>query len=215
VRILIASGSGRYADPWHPYEETSAALAGLLLLAGHDVAVRDDPDAAMTELDRVDLLVVNAGDPWRDAAVTVPSAASLEGLQSAVERGIGVLALHSAVSSLRDHPLWAELTGAIWVPGVSWHPPFGTMRVQGGALPDGRQQPGFEVEDELYCRLQLIGDRHVVTSHEVDGIVHPTSWVREVGKSRVAVDLLGHDARSYASEEHRSAILRLVDWVTR
>jgi hypothetical protein len=29
-KALLLSGVGRYADPWHPFAETSAALAGLL-----------------------------------------------------------------------------------------------------------------------------------------------------------------------------------------
>lgn len=34
MRALILSGAGRYADPWHPYAETSARLASLVAEAG-------------------------------------------------------------------------------------------------------------------------------------------------------------------------------------
>ena len=76
MRAIILNGAGRYADPWHPYAETSARLASLVAEAGYDVEVRDDVDAALATLGGdVALLVVNAGDP--DGPV--PDAAELGG----------------------------------------------------------------------------------------------------------------------------------------
>ena len=64
MRAIILSGSGRYADPWHPYPDTTERLAAIVGEAGFDVEVRDDVDAALATLgDDVRLLVVNAGDP--------------------------------------------------------------------------------------------------------------------------------------------------------
>src|SRR5688572_591129 len=65
-RAVIASGAGRYADPWHPFAATSVRLADLLERDGWQVDVIDDPDVALTELEGAALLVVNAGDPWRN-----------------------------------------------------------------------------------------------------------------------------------------------------
>ena len=42
MRAVILSGSGRYADPWHRYDETSAALAGIIAGVGYRVDVSDD-----------------------------------------------------------------------------------------------------------------------------------------------------------------------------
>ena len=41
MRAIILSGAGRYADPWHPYAETSARLAELAATAGYDVEVHE------------------------------------------------------------------------------------------------------------------------------------------------------------------------------
>ena len=49
-RALLLSGTGRYADPWHPFAETSRALAGLLREAGFGVDMADDVDAALAGL---------------------------------------------------------------------------------------------------------------------------------------------------------------------
>ena len=81
-------------------------------------------------------------------------------------------------------------------------------------LPDGGEVQDFDVYDERYSRLQAIGERHVVAEFDVDGERMPAAWVRTHAASRVAVDVLGHDARSYSSTGHRDLITRLARWST-
>ncbi len=210
---MIVSGSSRYADPWHPFTETSERLAEILREAGFAVEIDDDVDGAMTRLDGIDLLVVNAGDPWRDSPTKLPrDAPGIAGLTAAFDRGMAVLAQHCAVSSLRDYPDWAAAVGGMWVPGLSWHPPADAATIvpapdAGDLLPEP-----FEVFDERYCSIQGIGRNRVVAQHEGPDGPEPTVWVREYGASRIAVDLLGHDARSYDSDVHRALIARLARW---
>lgn len=206
VRTVILSGTERYADPWHPFTETTARLTGILRGIGHDVTVREDVDAAMSSLVDADLVVVNAGDPWRGGERGA-DAAALAAFDAALDRGIGVLAMHCAVASLRDYPRWAGAVGAVWLPTLSFHPPFGriVVDVEGGAP--------FAVEDERYCALQATGDRDVVAWHDGEGgHREPTAWRRVVGRSRVAVDALGHDARSYDAPGHVALVADLATW---
>ena len=215
MRALIASGTGRYADPWHPFTRTSPLIADVLSEAGFDTTIDDDVDRAMRSLTDVDLLVVNAGDPWRaEQPGATPSDESIQGFAAAIERGIGVLAFHCAVASLRDYPQWAPAIGVIWVPGLSFHPPFGQTEVTGTGMPDGSPVDDFALEDERYCHLQRVGSSHVVAMHAGDRAPEPAAWVREVDSSRIAVDLLGHDERSYGSAGHRRLIQRLGLWAT-
>ena len=81
----------------------------------------------MRRLDGVDLLVVNAGDPWRGDG-DPPAAESITGFADALRRGIGVLGLHAAAATMRDYR-WSEAFGAIWLPGLSGHPPIGVTRI--------------------------------------------------------------------------------------
>lgn len=213
MRAVIASGSGRYADPWHPFARTSPLLADTLIDAGFDVAVDDEVDRVMQDLGGVDLLVVNAGDPWRNGDGQHPHEASTDGFATALHRGIGVLAMHCAVSSLRDYPEWAPAVGGMWVPGSSFHPPASRAEITGRELPDGSPVATFTVFDERYCRLQRLGRSTIVAHHHgPEGETEPTAWVREIGRSRVAVDVLGHDERSYESPGHRFLIRELSRW---
>lgn len=212
-QALIVSGSGRYGDPWHPFAATSALLAELLTSAGFAVTVEDDLDDAMTRLAAVSLLVVNAGDPWRDATPEPPPAASIAGFRQAVEDGIAILAMHTAPATMRGYPDWAPTVGAVWLPGISCHPPIGSVDI---AIHDRRfgGPDAVGVVDERYCHLQPIGRSEIVATHQVEGATHPAAWLRTVGRSRVAVDLLGHDERSYASEGHRALVVALARWAT-
>lgn len=209
MHALIASGAGPYGDPWHRFGETSSRIAKILADAGLDVVVSHDVDDAMTRLDGVDLLVTNAGDPWRTEAPTSPVPDCLD---AAIARGVGILAFHTSVASLRDYPRWAEATGALWLPTVSGHPPRGPMTITGFTTPDGSAVADFEVDDEAYQRLQFVGDHHLVATHTVNGVTTPAVWTRTLGRTLVAVDTLGHDTATFDSEGHRALIRRLAVW---
>ena len=221
---LIVTGTGRYADPWHPLAETSAAIADILTADGWRVAVNADVDGALADLapsraaaeHDIDLLVVNAADPWRngETGFGVPED-SIVGLDAALGRGVGVLAMHTAVASLRDYPTWAAAIGAIWLPEVSMHPLLDAACVEIVEHPLTSGMQNFSLLDERYCWLQAVGSRTVLAQHTLDGVQHPLAWVRANGDSRIACDVLGHDTRSYESEEHRELVRRLAQWAGR
>ncbi|KQM80600.1 ThuA domain-containing protein [Agromyces sp. Leaf222] len=212
--VVVLSGGGRYADPWHPFAETSAALAELVREAGLTVEIDDDPDAAVAALgDDVRLVVVNAGDPG-DAPASSQAAAAASALDRALDRGIGVLAMHAAAASLRAYPAYERLLGGRWVRDVSWHPPFGEARVHvvgDHAVAEGLVD--FTVLDERYTGLRRLGEIEPIAEHEEGGAWHPLVWAREVGRSRLVYDALGHDARSYESAAHRALITSALGWL--
>ena len=215
-RALIAVGTGRYADPWHLFADNAAALGVILRSDGFDVRIDDDLDGALAALDGVDLLVVCAGDPWANGVTGhgAPSA-SLSGLRAALDRGMGVLGMHSASASLRDYPDWAAAIGVVWLPEISMHPPRGVAHVEALAHPLVDGIDSFTLVDERYCFLQPVGESEVVAEHEHDGLRHPLVRVREHGAARAAYDALGHDPVSYESGEHRELVRRLARWAAR
>ncbi|MGG7466281.1 ThuA domain-containing protein [Plantibacter sp. YIM 135347] len=221
---LIVVGSGRYADPWHPFAANAVQVERTLAEAGFETRVDTDVDRALGRLADVDLLVVLAGDPWRDngdhadgsphAADVGAPAASIASLTTAIERGIGVLAFHSASASLRDYPVWAGALGGVWLPEISMHPEIGTARITVHAdrhpIVDGLAD--FELFDERYSRIQRTGEVAILAEHEHEGVRHPVLWAREHGPSRIVYDALGHDERSFASPEHLELVRRSAAW---
>ncbi|MBP2436375.1 ThuA domain-containing protein [Microbacterium amylolyticum] len=211
MRALIATAEGRYTDPWHPFVETTQRLAETLTEAGFTTEVAP-VDEALARIGDANLLAVNAGDPWRHDPLPLGApVAAITGLDEALKRGIGVLAMHTSLSSLRDYPSWPIAVGGMWVPGLSMHPPISNATFSWAPHPLADTEP-LTAFDERYAYMQQFGPRDVVAVHEHDGINHPVVWTRSHGNSRIAVDLLGHDARSYDSPAHHALITRLAHW---
>src|SRR5690606_38630264 len=84
---IIATADGRYRDPWHPFDETTPALAGVLSEAGFETHILP-VDEALDNLTSADLLAVNAGDPWRHDPLPLGAPrAAIHGLDAALGRG--------------------------------------------------------------------------------------------------------------------------------
>lgn len=229
---LLLTGHGPYADPWHPFAETSRALAEVATESGLVPVIRTDVDAALAEL-RIGplpaLIIANLGRPDDGTALSADARAGLQRML----RDLPLLALHAAANAFPDEPAWEARLGGRWVPDVSGHPPLdrfaahrvgalpagpGTVEGAAAALPAGPDLPSrIAVEDERYLHLRLAEDRHVLYAHQDDdGAPAPTIWVRGGGGAapRTAYDALGHDLRSYDSAEHRRALRALLGWLT-
>lgn len=216
---LLLTGAGRYADPWHPFAETSAAVADLLRDHGLTVTTADDVDSALEDFQDSaswpDLLVVNIGLP-RDGGTSPGTDAARAGLDAWAAGGRPLLALHSSSTSFVDSESWENALGGRWVRGASMHPPYGEAHILlDGSFPVG--VPNFTVDDERYSWLRTSPDVVVHARHEHEGHLHPLMWSleRPVGtaSARSFYDALGHDAASYSSPERRELLKRAVDWL--
>ncbi|MFE4835414.1 ThuA domain-containing protein [Arthrobacter sp. NPDC056691] len=215
---LLLTGTGRYADPWHPFPETTAALARLLTEAGIEVRVAGDVDDALARLDPADLwpdlLAVNVGLP-RDGRASPGTAAAMRGLERWAAAGRALLACHVSATSFVDCPAWEDALGGRWVRGVSMHPEYGAAKIlvqrDSGPLAEGI--PDFELDDERYSWLRTGADINVHAVHLHDGTSHPLLWSRAAGSSRTFYDALGHDAASFNSPEHLEILRRAIAWL--
>jgi hypothetical protein len=125
TRSVILSGGGLYRDPWHPFALTSGRLAKILGQAGHQVEIEENVAGRVADLGDADVIVVNAAaGPEQDTT------AAQAGLQAALSRGIGILAVHVGVTTLLGWPEWQAVTGAAWVRGQTMHPPAGPCTVR-------------------------------------------------------------------------------------
>jgi type 1 glutamine amidotransferase len=211
TQSLILSGGGEYRDPWHPFAATSERLAGLLRALGHEVEVSEFVGDSVADLSRWDLVVVNAA-----AGPQVNTTAAANGLRAALNRGVGVLAVHVGACTLLGLSAWESVTGAAWVSGQSMHPKTGLCRIT--TYPERHpicaSVTDFDIIDERYSYLRAAPDVVPLAAHEHAGEVHPLLWARVLGQSRVVTDALGHDERSYDSAAHCELISRAARWLT-
>lgn len=215
ARILVFSGAGLYADPWHPFPETSSAVAELLLHGGHRVLVRDSEPGCLLDLPQFDLLVVNSGGRTGEPSAEEAAAwiKDHRALREFHESGSPILALHTAVGTFPDWPAWAEIIGGRWGQDA-FHPDIGTatFRPADGAQdhPIWEGVDSLEAFDERYSNLELLDGSVPMIQHDTPGVQPVMGWL--VGES-VIYDGLGHDERSYESDGRRQVLLNEVHWL--
>jgi type 1 glutamine amidotransferase len=225
ARNLILTG-GLY----HPFEAASRTLAEVLGEVGFVSDITTDVHAGLAALaeGRYDLLTVFAlrwpmKDPRFDAdrerwgvQLTAADKAAIEGH---MERGRGVLALHTAAICFDDWPRWREIVGAGWAWGRSSHPPHGpaSVRITDDTHPITLGLQGFEFEDEAYSNMDLVPGIEALATVRAPSQERewPCLWARELNGTRVAYDALGHDSASLQHPTHRRIVQRAALWCTR
>lgn len=227
-RVLVLAGRGRYEDPWHDHAATSHRLAlvlGELELGGRatDVVVRSVFPDALEDLEDVDLLVVNAGTSWPgfvEAGIGPDDDAWAQfhvELERWARAGGRVLAVHQSANTFGDAPGWEEILGGRWVPGTSYHPPFGTATVTlatGGHPIIAGSDATVELLDERYCALRVAPSSEVLGwVPDEDGEPQPVVWATEAHGGRTVYCGLGHDVRAYDSVGYVRLLLRAVTWL--
>jgi type 1 glutamine amidotransferase len=210
----VISGGGRFADPWHPFPETSAQLAASIRERGWRVEVNDDAEAALTALGGhvlPSLLVLNIG--WYGPESFADPATA--GLVSALERGLPTLLVHSTLTSFPVWTPWHDIVGGGWTRGVTYHPDYGP----GLAITDpnhpitGGLERSLAITDERYTQLWVDETSQVFLTHDEAGERHPLAWTRSWGASRIVADALGHDADAYRTPGRAVLLQRELDWL--
>lgn len=214
--IIILSGHGRYADPWHPFEESTSAIAETLQSWGHATELRRTTGPDVLTVDGADLVVVNSGvgaDPTAPAAADPAWDEGFARFAEWIDGGGPVLGVHTAANTFNDWPGWVEVLGGRWTRGISMHPERSVAVFE--AVPEHEGHPivddlGLVIAyDERYSFMQLGPDAVPLMQHEMADRFHPCVWQH----GRAVYDGLGHDARSYASASRRDLLRREVDWL--
>ncbi|HYP44722.1 MAG TPA: ThuA domain-containing protein [Propionibacteriaceae bacterium] len=211
---LLVSGGGRFVDPWHPFGETSAALAAVLRNRGCDVTVSEDADAALATLgqdQRPSLLVLNIG--WHGPERFDESATA--GLVAALESGLPTLLAHSTLTAFPEWPLWRAIAGGGWTYGTTYHPDYspGVVLTELDHPVTAGMAP-FAIEDERYTQMWVDDQTsEVFLTHEEGGQRHPLAWTRRWGRSPIVADALGHDGHSYGLPGRVALLERELDWL--
>jgi hypothetical protein len=220
VTNLVLSGG-----PLHDFAASTRVLVDTLSAVGVDSTVVQDPRVALRSLsDRPrawDMVTVN-GLHWsarapRHAHLRDDWSFSLTDAEScALERyvlgGGGLLACHTAIICFDGDPRWAGCLGATWDWARSMHPPSGPVHIAPTEAatdhPLTRGVGGFDIVDEVYGFLERSPDLVPLLTSSHGGAEHPVLWERQVGRGRVVVDLLGHDAAAMGHPSQREVLRR-------
>lgn len=217
AEVLVLSGRGRYADPWHDHAATSAEVVEVLSAQGVDARLRSTFPDVLDGVTALRAVVVNAGsgrvdpgfdgddDAWRGFH---------DRLADLVAAGAGVLALHQSANTFTDDPRWRAMLGGRWHEG-SWHPPLGeatSTPVRPGTHPVTDGLADVVATDEQYCDLEVDAGCQVLVTTRHDGVDRPVVWAAP-GPHRVVYDALGHDVRSYESPSRLALLRRELSWV--
>lgn len=219
---LILSG-GIY----HPFAESSAALAALFLEQGIHSTVYEDMDLGLQALAEGDfqLLTVNAlrwrmhgkkYDPYRDEWAFSLSAEQQRTISEHVKQGGCLFGLHTASICFDEWQEWQQILGGQWQWGRSWHYPLGPVEVQVSrtfdALESGQRMTlNDEVYTDLACEptLTVLLESIATEQHPAQ----PLAWQHHYGKGRVFYDALGHDQASINQAEHAQLIRAAAAWL--
>ena len=224
--VTIFTGLSRYADPWHPVEQTSAEIAAVVRSLGLDVDLRTDEDpGALADLSGTDLLIVNSGggDPERPIAYDPAWQPSFDAVSAHVAKGGALLAVHNAAIAFPEWPAWADIVGTDWVRGTSGHPErsYAVFEADPSAVDHPvfsglvpilgvTDRPAVVCYDERYWRLVAHEGNTPLLGHETLGEWHVMGWAHG---SNVLYDGLGHDARSYTSAHRRLYLANEIRWL--
>lgn len=196
VRNLLLSG-GIY----HPFAETSAVVARHLSRTGVETTVLPVREGlARLAEEPFDLLTVNAlafsmtqaekYAPLRARFAFAASAEDRAAIRAHMDRGGGLLGLHTAAICFDGWDEWPAILGAGWVWGASHHPMPEYVTVSGAH--------GFTLWDELYCGLALASGCEVLATATSESVSDPQPVLTR--KGRAIYLALGHDLTGVSTE---------------
>lgn len=223
IRNLILTGG-----IFHPFEESSAALAEVLEAVDVRSTITLDIEGGLRALGQgaYDLLTVNAlrwtmtqhekYEPYRAEWAFELSPEGQDALTRHVGRGGGLIALHTASICFDTWKDWATILGGAWVWPRSHHPPKGPVSVTFRPIrqPIVWGLPRMALEDEIYHALRREPGAVTLAAGRVepDGEMQPVAWAHAFGDGRVVYDALGHDGASIREATHAQFLRRAALW---
>ncbi len=217
--------SGGYS---HPFDDSSPALAALIEEAGWQPHIEDDVDTAIAAVAHGPALLAVNALRWsmtqhekyaadRSAYAYALPYQHMDAIEHYVVGGGRLFVLHVGTICFDNQLRWHDVMGGGWTWGHSHHPPMGKIEVRltdvGATMSNGPDR--FELLDEAYHNLDPAEDCEVLATCEIEEGPQPLAWVRNYGEGRVAVDALGHDARSINASGHRELIAAQLAWLAR
>jgi uncharacterized protein len=137
------------------------------------------------------------------------SAAALDRLDSFVQNGGGILAIHSATASFKDQPHYFEMIGGRF----TGHGPVENFEVKRLRDDVFGEIGNFTVKDELYLHeLQPGIDVHFAAQHAGQAV--PVVWTFRYGQGKICYAVPGHTAQGMKHPALQEILRRGLQWVS-
>ncbi len=213
IQTLLVTGDDVF--PAHDWKESSAAFRQCLeSYGGFEVRVSEDPmilDSAKA-LEKYDLIVLN----MYNRTLPTLSDQAKENLLNFVKGGKGFVTTHLSSASFKEWEAFGDLVGRKWVMGTSGHGPRSvfTAEIADKDHPITQGIEDFEIDDELYAKLQGNAPIHVLVTADSDWSekTEPLMFIRDYGEGRVFHDAFGHDSKAILELNHQILFARGCEW---
>ena len=212
IKALLITGDDVGVHPWREMSETTREI--LVKTGKFDVKVCEDPYILESEtaLKAYDVIVFTI---FSRRVQMLPENAQ-ENLLNFVRGGKGFFVQHLASASFPKWEEFGKLCGRKWVMGTSGHSPRSVFK----AKVVNKQHPitagldDFEIDDELYSKLQGTGEINVLVEGDSDFSkkAEPLVFTLNYGKGRVVHNAFGHDRKALMTPNVQKIIARGVEW---
>jgi type 1 glutamine amidotransferase len=212
IRVLLITGDDVDVHPWREMSETTREI--LVKTGKFDVKVCEDPYILESEtaLKAYDVIVFTI---FSRRVAMLPGQAQ-ENLLNFVKGGKGFFVQHLASASFAKWDEFGKLCGRKWVMGTSGHGPRAVFKAEiaNKEHPITAGLEDFDVDDELYAKLQGSGDINVLVTADSDWSkkTEPLVFTLSYGKGRVVHNAFGHDRKALMTPNVQKIIARGVEW---
>lgn len=209
--ILIYSGTTGYRHESIP--AGVVAISNIAQQRGLSVVRSEEPNvfsAQSLKRFRAIVLLSSTTDPKNPTSEWLVGDRRVA-LQSFVEQGGGILAIHAAADSHYNWPWYGRLIGARF----ARHPAgtqTGTVRSVATGKTHAHSDEWYYFDDyDPTSKLLITLDPMSIGEKDVNP--NPVSWTRRVGRGRVFYTAMGHTKESYSEPWFLRHIAKGLDWI--
>ena len=212
----------------HDFVTASDALARELMKSDIHSEIYSDFSAGLAELEArsYDLITIFAlrwrmlddqkYEPFREEWAYEIKEKDKKTIIKHLNRGGGLLGLHTAAICFDTWNDWSSILGVQWVWNQTFHPPPKRFQVftSSHKHPATKNIQGFEIKDEIYHYLKTIPETTplLYTNEGEDNTVQELAWAHTNMKGRVIYSSIAHDEISIAAHGHSKFLRQSALW---
>lgn len=200
-------------DRWHPARTPREGLAPLAALGHRLEWIEDARDWSAEKMDAFSLVILTKSNNVSAADENLWMSPEVEqAFVRYVERGGGLLAIHSGTAGYAETPALRALLGGVFVE----HPPQCPVTVEplaGHAL--AQDAPAFTLQDEHYVMALDDARAEVFLTTRSEHGAQPGGWTRAQGRGRVCVLTPGHNLPVWQHPSFQALVNNTLRWCSR